>query len=119
MRPRYLFLGLAGAVALGVAGFVLLAWHPAIPPADPPALSTFDPQTIARGAQLARIGNCNVCHARTGGEPYAGGRPLATPFGTIYATNITPDPDTGIGRWSEEAFRRSMHEGVGRDGRHL
>ena len=119
MRPRHLFLGLAGAVALAVAGFALLAWHPAIAPADPPALSIFDPQVTARGAQLARIGNCNVCHTRTGGEPYAGGRPLATPFGTIYATNITPDPDTGIGRWSEEAFRRSMHEGVGRDGRHL
>jgi hypothetical protein len=51
--------------------------------------------------------------------PYAGGRALPTPFGTIYASNLTPDPETGIGTWSEEAFRRAMHEGVDREGRQL
>jgi mono/diheme cytochrome c family protein len=119
MRARDILVGLLGAVALGLAGFLALAWYPAIPELEPPSRSSFEPQSIARGAELARIGNCNVCHTQPGGEPYAGGRPVATPFGTIYATNITPDPDTGIGRWSERAFLRSMHEGVGRDGRHL
>jgi mono/diheme cytochrome c family protein len=54
-----------------------------------------------------------------GGPAYAGNRPIPTPFGTIYSTNITPDPDSGIGRWSEEAFRRAMREGIARDGHHL
>jgi len=50
---------------------------------------------------------------------YAGGRGVQTPFGTIYASNITPDPATGIGTWPEAAFRRAMHEGVGRGGHQL
>ena len=65
------------------------------------------------------IGNCNVCHTNSDGLPYAGGRPLQTPFGIIHATNITPDPETGIGAWSEAAFMRAMREGVRRDGAHL
>ena len=54
-----------------------------------------------------------------GGRDFAGGLPVPTPFGTIYSTNITPDADTGIGRWSEAAFRRAMRSGVDRAGRHL
>ena len=68
---------------------------------------------------MAAIGDCVVCHTATGGIPFAGGRPLATPFGTLYSTNITPDPDTGIGQWSAEAFRRAMTHGIARDGSHL
>jgi mono/diheme cytochrome c family protein len=68
---------------------------------------------------LSGAGYCAVCHTRAGGEPFAGGYGLATPFGTIYSTNITPDPATGIGNWSEAAFARAMHEGVARDGSHL
>src|SRR5690606_6590284 len=49
----------------------------------------------------------------------AGGREIPTPFGTIIATNITPDPTTGIGNWSYPAFERAMREGIGRDGKHL
>ncbi len=88
-------------------------------PIEPPPESSFDPARVAKGAQLAAIGNCKVCHTAAGGKPYAGGRPLKTPFGTIYGTNITPDPDTGIGRWSEGAFLRAMRDGVDREGRHL
>lgn len=88
-------------------------------PIEPPLKSSFDPALVAKGAQLAAIGNCNVCHTAAGGKPYAGGRPLKTPFGTIYGTNITPDPDTGIGQWSEDAFLRAMREGIDREGRHL
>jgi mono/diheme cytochrome c family protein len=78
-----------------------------------------DTTLIAKGAELAMIGNCNVCHTKAGGAAYAGGRPIQTPFGTVYATNITPHPDTGIGRWSELAFLRAMQEGIRRDGEHL
>ncbi len=69
-----------------------------------------------RGRVLALAGNCAGCHTARGGAPYAGGRGIETPFGTVYATNITPDPDTGIGRWSADDFRRAMHEGRSRDG---
>jgi mono/diheme cytochrome c family protein len=74
---------------------------------------------VERGAILAAIGDCAVCHTADAGAAYAGGRPLSTPFGILYATNITPDEATGIGKWSSEAFRRAMREGVSRDGRHL
>jgi mono/diheme cytochrome c family protein len=81
--------------------------------------ASFDPALIAKGAQLAAIGNCQVCHTAEGGRSFAGGRPIGTPVGTFYGTNITPDPDTGIGRWSEQAFVRALREGIDRDGRHL
>jgi mono/diheme cytochrome c family protein len=78
-----------------------------------------DRTVILRGAQLAAIGNCGSCHTRPGGEPYAGGLAMDTPFGTIHSTNITPDAATGIGNWSERDFLRAMHEGVAPAGRQL
>jgi mono/diheme cytochrome c family protein len=99
-----------------------LAWamrHPEIAAIEPPDPAGFDPQLLERGEALVGIGNCAVCHTRTGGGRYAGGLPLPTPFGTIYTTNITPDPETGIGTWSEAAFIRAMRLGVDRHGRHL
>ena len=90
-----------------------------IAPVDPPSASAFNPRLVARGRELAAIGDCAGCHTRAGGAPFAGGVALATPFGTIFGTNITPDAKSGIGGWSEEAFRRAMREGVSRDGRHL
>lgn len=105
------------AIALLVA--IALAWRPAIDPVDPPAPQTFDGTLVEHGAALALLGNCTECHTAAAGVSFAGGVPVETPFGTIYATNVTPDPETGIGRWSEEAFRRAMREGVARDGRHL
>jgi nicotinate dehydrogenase subunit B len=68
---------------------------------------------------LAALGDCAVCHTSLNGIINAGGRPIETPFGTIYSTNITPDPETGIGAWSYPAFERAMREGIHRDGRHL
>lgn len=79
----------------------------------------FDAALVAKGARLAAMGNCEACHTRDGGPAFAGGRPLSTPFGTIYSTNITPDPDSGIGRWSADDFLRAMHEGIDRAGRQL
>jgi mono/diheme cytochrome c family protein len=87
-------------------------------PVESPAAASFDPGLVRKGGELAALGNCNTCHTAPGGKPYAGGRALKTPFGTLYGTNITPD-ETGIGGWSEAAFRRAMREGVDREGRHL
>jgi mono/diheme cytochrome c family protein len=100
-------------------GFLGLAWRPAIAPINPPARSSFPDDLIAEGQVLAGAGYCAVCHTGPGGQPFAGGYGLQTPFGTVYSTNITPDPDTGIGHWSLEAFTRAMHEGIARDGAHL
>src|SRR6516225_5463604 len=111
-----------GLGSLGIACllvFLGLAWRPAIAPINPPAKSSVPDDLIAKGESLAGAGHCAVCHTRPGGQPFAGGYGLQTPFGIIYLTNITPDPDTGIGRWSLEAFTRAMHEGVSLDGSHL
>lgn len=72
-----------------------------------------------RGANLAIAGNCAGCHTARGGEAYAGGRGVETPFGIVYASNLTPDNDTGLGRWSADEFWRALHHGRSRDGRLL
>src|SRR6202000_432205 len=74
---------------------------------------------VARGAVLASVGYCSTCHSVKGGQLFAGGYAMKSPFGTLYSTNITPNRETGIGAWSKEAFRRAMHEGGARDGSHL
>lgn len=75
---------------------------------------------ISRGAYLARAGDCTACHTAGPQQPrYAGGLALNSPFGKIYSTNITPDPDTGIGRYSLEDFSRAVRNGIAKDGRHL
>jgi mono/diheme cytochrome c family protein len=90
-----------------------------VAPEAVPARASFDPALIAKGAQLATIGSCQACHTAEGGRSFAGGRALESAYGTFYTSNITPDPDTGIGRWSEQAFARALREGVDREGRHL
>ena len=104
---------------LGLAGFAALAWRPAIAPVASPGAGSFPPELIAKGEALAGGGYCAACHTAKDGEGYAGGYAMATPFGVIHSTNITPDPETGIGTWSEAAFGRAMREGVSRDGSHL
>jgi mono/diheme cytochrome c family protein len=113
---------LLGAICVGavaVLAYTALAWRPAITPVEPPAPQSFAPEVVARGKMLASAGNCATCHTADNGKPFAGGHPVPTPFGTIYTTNITPDRETGIGRWSLTAFTRAMREGVARDGKHL
>jgi nicotinate dehydrogenase subunit B len=105
------------AAAIGI-GAATLPWR-AIAPIARPDASVYSAATIARGEQLAALGDCAVCHTSADGALNAGGRPLQTPFGTIYATNITPDVETGIGAWSYPAFERAMRQGIHRDGRHL
>jgi mono/diheme cytochrome c family protein len=118
-RPTLIAGGLVAAlVALGaVAGAFVLT--PEIAPIDPNRQARLDPELVQKGASLAAFGDCNTCHTAPDGQAFAGGLPMPTPFGTIYSTNLTPDPETGIGRWSKEAFRRAMREGVDREGGYL
>jgi len=108
---------LAGGL-LALAG-AAIGWRPAIAPVSAPSAGLYAEGVIERGRQLAALGDCVVCHTAPGGVPNAGGRAMSTPFGIVYSTNLTPDPETGIGRWSFSAFQRAMREGVSRDGRHL
>ena len=110
-----------GGMLAAAAGAVMVAspWRPAIAPVSGIDTSIFSEQAIARGRLVALAGDCMVCHTVEGGEPYAGGLGLETPFGTVYTTNITPDPGTGIGSWSYKAFERAMRDGIHRDGSHL
>ena len=75
--------------------------------------------TIERGRYLAEAGDCQACHTSENGKPFAGGKPIPTPFGTIYSANITPNHETGIGGWSNDQFYRALHEGVAANGDHL
>jgi mono/diheme cytochrome c family protein len=74
---------------------------------------------IARGRDLAAVGDCAACHTAPGGKPYAGGRKLATPFGTLLAPNLTPDRATGIGAWSDDQFVDAVRNGMSPGGVHL
>lgn len=108
-------LGLAVLVALGLVALAI--FHPRMLPqkegaADVPATT----QTINRGEYLARAGDCVACHTEPNGKPFAGGRPMPTPFGALYVPNITPDDETGIGQWTADDFYRMMHTGISRDG---
>jgi mono/diheme cytochrome c family protein len=120
MRKSRIIGGVIAAlfIAGAVASFAI-AWRPAIAAIDPPAPQSFDTALVKRGRYLAATGNCNDCHTVRGGKSFTGGLPVPTPFGTIFSSNITPDTETGIGRWSEAAFRRAMRSGVNRDGQHL
>jgi mono/diheme cytochrome c family protein len=74
---------------------------------------------LRRGQYLVAAGDCVSCHLREGGEPFAGGLGLNTPFGVIYTPNITPDRNTGIGAWTSDQFYRAMHDGKGVHGEDL
>jgi mono/diheme cytochrome c family protein len=127
------------AIALGVVvvlGLAVLAWAGLRPgpmdfagervaladyTGDPTGVpADFDGTSlIERGQYLADAADCLACHTAEGGEPFAGGRAFHTEFGTLYSPNISPDPETGIGGWSDEDFVRAMHEGIGEDGERL
>ena len=109
--------------ALGVVGAIAAAcfffW-----PASIEAVQATDAQPtgsalVAKGEYLTKAADCAACHTAPGGKPFAGGRAFKLPFGTIYSTNITPDQETGIGRWSDAEFVRALHRGIGRNGEDL
>ena len=74
---------------------------------------------LAQGEYLVRVGGCITCHTADPARPFAGGRPIATPFGDIHAPNITSDRATGIGAWTDAQFIRAMREGIGANGERL
>lgn len=108
---------------LAVAGLAAAVWalnvRDEIDVKAPVAAAAPSDTQIARGAYLARAGNCMACHTARGGENYAGGHPIATPFGTVFTSNLTPDDNTGIGSWSSAHFWRAMHNGRSKNGRLL
>ncbi|MVW71975.1 cytochrome c [Bordetella sp. 15P40C-2] len=125
------FLKIAGGIVLlaCVAVLATLYWMgtwegASVDTADAPTASTSPPvanpsedtQRIERGRYLALVGNCAGCHTVAGGQRYAGGTAIPTPFGTLYGPNITPDPDAGIGSWDADDFWRALHAGKSKDG---
>ena len=120
MKSRRLLLS-GGVLALGLALLAAaVVWLNRPSGTPPPAAAATDPAAqVERGAYLARVGNCAGCHTARGGAAYAGGTAIGTPFGTVYAPNLTPDAATGIGAWSGDAFWRALHDGRAADGRLL
>jgi mono/diheme cytochrome c family protein len=108
----------AGVGVIALAAFVavyLLRGHTG----GPVQVANAPSQLVARGKYLAEAADCAACHTAPGGAPFAGGLAMQSGFGTIYATNITPDPGNGIGRWTADDFWHALHDGVARDGRNL
>src|SRR3984957_2857388 len=122
----------AGVAALGVVGWMvfqpgpyafatgasveLAAYHGASPTGVPAELANTDP--VAKGAYMVRMADCEACHTAKGGTPFAGGRAFVLPFGTIYTPNLTPDAETGIGKWTDADFLNAVHRGIAPDGSH-
>jgi mono/diheme cytochrome c family protein len=116
---RGLLIGAFGALLLAAGAALYLLNHLDEHPSSGSSASAPSAELLARGAYLARAGNCIGCHTARGGQPYAGGRPIATPFGSVFAPNLTPDAATGLGAWSADEFWAALHNGRGRGGRLL
>lgn len=106
--------GLAGAVALGLFETSVVS-KSVETPLDPAQLE----KLVPAGANVAKAADCTACHTAPGGAPLAGGLGIETPFGVIYATNITPDTETGIGSWTRADFHRAVRDGKAPGGRRL
>jgi mono/diheme cytochrome c family protein len=135
-RAGFRRLGIAIGV-LAVIGILVLGWYATRPgplafaAGKPVALSAYqghptgvpadfkETDAVARGRYLTQAADCQACHTDENGKPFAGGRAFKLPFGTLYAPNITPDAQTGIGGWSDADFLKAVHKGIGRDGRKL
>ncbi len=122
MRSRILRLSaglLLGGLALLTTAVVWHNWGDLLtaPQDHQPPLNTAE--TLQRGGYLVRAGNCVACHTSRGGAPLAGGRAIDTPFGAVYSSNLTPDAETGLGRWSSQDFWNALHHGRSRGGRLL
>ena len=133
-RARYGLAVLAGLIVVGaVLAWILIppralsfapgptvnlsAYQGASPVGAPAELRSAS--LAARGKYLTQAADCEVCHTRKGGEPFAGGLAIETPFGALYSPNITPDRQTGIGAWTDAEFLRAVHQGIARDGERL
>ena len=108
------------AVALLVPLLIVGMEMASEPGSDQRSLAVADPAAqLRRGEYLALAGNCMGCHTALGGKVNAGGRVIATPFGSIYTSNITADNETGIGSWTADDFWRALHNGKSKDGSFL
>lgn len=115
-RFKRLILWLALIVLAWFALDALVGWWYRRGPAVQVAAT---PAQIERGRYLVAAADCAACHTADGGAPFAGGVPLASPFGVIHGTNITPDAETGIGRYSADDFFHTITRGEARDGHQL
>jgi mono/diheme cytochrome c family protein len=128
----WIFLGIVVGAAMTLAWIVfapgptdfagghpvtLAEYQDSDPTGVPPELR--QTSVVERGECLARAADCVVCHTATGGEPFAGGLGFRLPFGTMYSTNITPDTETGIGKYTDAEFLDAVHKGIGRGKRRL
>lgn len=106
-------------IVLAVVVIAAMVW---VPVQRTPSKALSEPETeitVARGEYVMRAANCLACHTADEGQPFAGGRKIESPLGTIYSTNITPDQETGIGAYSLDDFRASLYDGLRKDGAHL
>jgi mono/diheme cytochrome c family protein len=104
-----------GSLPLAVARLAFLALLPGSAAAQNQPAGA-DASVVSRGEYLARAGDCVACHTAPEGRLFAGGRAMPTPFGTLYTSNVTPDAETGIGRWTADQFYAMMHTGRFPDG---
>jgi len=92
---------------------LVLAEYPGSPTGVPADFAQTD--ALARAKYLTEAADCEACHTADGGKPFAGGLAFQTEFGTIYSPNITPDPKTGIGTWTDADFLKAVHRGISKD----
>ena len=110
-------IAVAAVIVILVAAAALYVLRPGtLPPRVGARDTSATTETINRGEYLARAGDCVACHTAPNGQQFAGARPMPTPFGSLFAPNITPDEEMGIGRWTSDDFYRMMHTGLSRDG---
>jgi alcohol dehydrogenase (quinone), cytochrome c subunit len=96
-----------------------VTWYAHRVPSSPFSVTAERPQSSPDGEYLARLADCVACHSTPDGEPFAGGLKMGMPMGALYSTNITPDPETGIGHYSLAEFDNALRRGVARDGHRL
>ncbi len=111
---KFLLRLIALALLVFVAVLAYALWPTTTAPLAP--LASVDQALIDKGRYLADAGDCTACHTSKDGKPFAGGLAIASPIGTLYSTNITPDKDTGIGNYSLDAFDRALRHGIAANG---
>ena len=121
MRWVGIVVGLAilGALAFAILHFGVLERSVVSSDLDTPLTTEARGKLAAKGRYLVVAADCYACHTYRDGPPWAGGLPFDTPFGTIHATNISPDPENGIGKWTRRDFHRALRDGIAPGGRHL
>ena len=117
--PRSLSIIVFLVVVAAIGAVAFFFWPHGLPAVEASASQPHGADLIARGKYLTTAADCEACHTAPGGQPFAGGLAFKLPFGTIYAPNITPDIDTGIGSWNDAEFVRAVRSGVGKHGEDL